>query len=131
MLKHKRLSASLGASSFGTILTSAAILLALVAVVACQSRGSRVLPQPPPDSLAGDWDFTSTTSTNTCNLGSNVQPFQSSLYIVEGGDILRHKCGVLSGVVHFLRHRFDRWRPGYSGKKGNNPLELHLLLADR
>lgn len=88
MQRRMQMSAPFGAFSFVAIFTSAAILLALGAAIACQSRGSMVLPPPAPDSMAGDWNFTSTTSTDTCDLGASVQPFQGFLHFAVDGTTL-------------------------------------------
>ncbi len=78
---------SLGAFSFGTILTSTAILLSLVAALACHGNGAERLKAIPPTAnlLAGEWHVTSTTSTDTCNPGSGVQPIQGYFSIQMNG----------------------------------------------
>src|SRR5712671_2687453 len=69
MPTQPRTSASLSAFSFGTILTSAATLLALVAAVACQSRGPGLFSPTTSNDLAGDYQVTYSLSTDACQLG--------------------------------------------------------------
>src|SRR5437867_10281299 len=72
---------------FSTIRTAVVILLSLVAGMACQNRGSgrlKVFP-PPADFLAGEYQLTSSTSTDTCHLGSFVRPLQGRYSIRVNG----------------------------------------------
>ena len=81
---------SLGAFPFGAIRTATVILLSFVAATACQGNGSeRLKPLPPPaDLFAGEWNVTSSTSTDTCHLGSMVQPLQGRYSIRANGEFL-------------------------------------------
>ncbi len=78
---------SLRGFSFDRILTTTLILLPLVAALACQGKGSeRLKPLPPAiNPLAGEWHVTSTTTTDTCNLGPGVQPIQGYFSIQVNG----------------------------------------------
>ena len=76
-----------GIAPIAAILTGAAVLLCIVSIPACHGGlMERLNPLPPAaNPLAGEWHFTSTITTNTCDPAQGVAPIQGNFTIPDTG----------------------------------------------
>src|SRR5262249_46874302 len=63
------------------LMAAAGALLSLAAATACHHSPDRSVVPPKENPLAGSWNVTSATTTDTCNLGFDIPPISGPLAI--------------------------------------------------